>query len=148
MDTSRVADAVPGQPPRGSRRIRTLEEKLAILKEATAPGASMAAVARRYGLNANLLFAWRRLQQRGLLEGQRHAKVPALLPVKISTPTVTPSERAAPSLSARGGVKQPREGRPGEACVEIVLSSEVRLRIIGEAQRAIVSRVLELLSKR
>ena len=57
MDTSGKSDAAAGEPT--TRRLRTLEEKLSILAEASRPGASVAAVARKHELNANLLFAWR-----------------------------------------------------------------------------------------
>ena len=90
MDTSPKSASLSEGAERQTRRIRTLEEKLSILKEASGPGASVAAVARKYGLNANLLFCWRRMHERGLLEGQRHARAVPLLPVKITTPTITP----------------------------------------------------------
>ncbi|PNA33721.1 hypothetical protein C1Y15_35210 [Pseudomonas sp. MPR-LB5] len=38
------------------RRLRTNEEKRQIVAEATAAGASVAAVARKHGVNANLVF--------------------------------------------------------------------------------------------
>ena len=51
------------------------------MAEASAPDASMAEVARRHGVNANLVFAWRRLQDRGLLieHCQRSGKTPQVL---------------------------------------------------------------------
>ncbi len=61
MDTSPESEVAEGGAERASRRIRTLEEKLAILREAAKPGASLAAVARKHGVNANLVFGWRRL---------------------------------------------------------------------------------------
>jgi diguanylate cyclase (GGDEF)-like protein len=48
-------------------RFRSLEEKQRIIAEATAPAASVAVVARKHGVNANLVFAWMRLQERGML---------------------------------------------------------------------------------
>lgn len=68
MDTSPKSDPNGGDAERATRRIRPLEEKLAILREASEPGASVAAVARKHGMNANLLFGWLRLHRRGLLE--------------------------------------------------------------------------------
>ena len=87
MDTSvKSAEA-------GKRQFRSLEEKLRIVEEASRPGASVAAVALRNGVNANLVFGWRRLHRRGLLERQREV-TPRLLPVKVTMPTLTPSARA------------------------------------------------------
>jgi transposase len=43
-----------------SRRSWSDEDKRRIVEEAIAPGASVANIARRYGVNANLLFNWRK----------------------------------------------------------------------------------------
>jgi transposase len=45
----------------------TLEEKLRIVEETRARGASVATVARRHHVNPNQVFAWRQLHRRGLL---------------------------------------------------------------------------------
>jgi transposase-like protein len=50
-------------------------------------------VADRCGVNANLLSEWRRLGRPGLLNDERSARQSAMLPVKVSTPTVLPTER-------------------------------------------------------
>lgn len=86
MDASTKSDVDERGVAVGTRRVRTFEEKLAILKEAAVPGASVAAVARKYGMNANLLFGWRRLHQRGLLESQRHAPAMRKRPLKTVYP--------------------------------------------------------------
>lgn len=144
MDTSGNSDASTGA--RATPRLRTLEEKLRILAEAAQPGASVAAVARKYEMNANLLFAWRRMQHRGLLEGQRHA--PPLLPVKITLPTVTPTQRASvPVENARSQSK--RSGTAtADSFIEIVVGSDTRIRVHGDAQRALLARLLEWLPSR
>ncbi|WP_244136318.1 transposase [Burkholderia sp. BCC0405] len=48
-------------------------------------GASVARVARENGINANQVWAWRRLYAQGLLTDQ--AKPEAMLPVFVSRPT-------------------------------------------------------------
>jgi transposase len=53
-----------------SRRVWSAEEKLRIADEAIVPGASVAEIARRHGVNANLVFTWRRAAQR--LKKNRH----------------------------------------------------------------------------
>jgi transposase len=61
-------------------------EKEEILAEAFAPGASVAEVSRRRGVNANLVFVWRRLQENGLLDAHsRGRRRPKLLPVQVIT---------------------------------------------------------------
>ena len=47
------------------RRTKSLEERKRIVVEALVPGASFAAVARRHGLNANLVFKWIRRSREG-----------------------------------------------------------------------------------
>lgn len=89
MDTSAKSGPADSSVERASRRMRTLEEKLAIIEEASRPNASVALVARRHGVNANQVFGWIRLHRSGLLESRRHGKPVPLLPVKIATPTLT-----------------------------------------------------------
>lgn len=93
MDTSlaRATDRL-GRPT-GPRRKHTVSEKLRMVEETGRPGASVAEVARRRGINANLLFGWRRLVRHGLLRSESAA--PSLLPVRVETPTLTPRERIA-----------------------------------------------------
>lgn len=141
MDTSRKSESESEEP--ATRRIRTLEEKLKILAEAAKPGASVALVARKHEVNANLVFAWRRLQRRGLLEERRHA--PPLLPVKISEPTITPTRRSA--RAAKAGVTDKGATRPGSA-VEIIVGEQLKIRLEGDAQRLMLARLLEWLPRR
>jgi transposase len=54
------------------RRFRPLAEKRRVAQEALRPGVSVAEVARRHGINANLVFVWRRLEQQGLLGAHTH----------------------------------------------------------------------------
>jgi transposase len=146
MDTSQKSD-LDESGERASRRFRTLEEKLAILKEADEPGASVAAVARKHGMNANLLFGWRRLRQAGLLEKQRYSKSAPLLPVNITTPTLTPTRRMGKRTRKSARVATV-ESLTSESGMEIVLSDGVRIRLSGEAGRMLLERLLERLSRR
>ncbi|MFY4707050.1 IS3 family transposase [Burkholderia glumae] len=49
------------------RRRRSVDEKLAIVRETFEPGATVSGVARRHQVNANQVFAWRKLYQDGSL---------------------------------------------------------------------------------
>ena len=49
------------------RRRRSVEEKLAIVRETFEPGATVSGVARRHQVNANQVFGWRKLFQDGSL---------------------------------------------------------------------------------
>jgi IS66 Orf2 like protein/Transposase len=61
-----MSDAGRQETDGGERRRRTwsADQKQRIIAESFAPGASVAEVARRYGLNANMLFTWRRRDRR------------------------------------------------------------------------------------
>jgi transposase len=118
----------------------TIEEKLRIVEEARAKGASVAMVARRHNLNANQVFAWRRQHRRGLLNPQ--AKDDAkLLPVTVSTPTVLPTERAPPPPPS------PSEPKQAAQLIEIRLrnghSIVVRGRVDGEALSSVIDLLVE-----
>ena len=49
------------------RRRWTPEEKRALLEEAEHPDSSVSAVARKYGINPNQMFHWRKLMREGAL---------------------------------------------------------------------------------
>ncbi len=63
------------------RQYRSLEEKRRIVEEALAEGASVAAVAREHGVNANLVFNWCKLYRTGRLGKGTEA---TLLPVRVA----------------------------------------------------------------
>src|ERR1700726_4917727 len=96
----------------------TIEEKLRIVEETRARGASVATVARHHNVNPNQVFAWRQLYRRGLLKPQAAKGDAKMLPVKVSTPTVLPTERAA------SGAASPSPPEPKQASRLI----EIRLR--------------------
>ena len=71
----------------GPRGRYSLDFKLEVLKETFAPGASVAAIARRHGMNTNVIFRWRKEYREGRLgAGAPAGKAlppPALVPVRI-----------------------------------------------------------------
>lgn len=67
------------------RRRYSIAEKRRIVEESFEPEASVARVARAHGVNANQVFSWRRLYQRGRLGGAvAAAPNTELLPVTIT----------------------------------------------------------------
>jgi transposase len=84
MDTS---SEVTATDTRGrsvpARRYRTIEEKRRIVEETMVRGASVAVVARRHEVNANLVFGWRKLYQRGLLGSVSNVPAAPLLAVRL-----------------------------------------------------------------
>jgi transposase len=93
MDTSDQAP-VNTQASKRPRQMRTNEEKRRIVEETMVPGTSLASVALKHGVNANLLFSWRRLHRRGLLAQSREPA--ALLPVTVTTSTPPHPRRKHP----------------------------------------------------
>jgi transposase len=68
------------------RRTRSLDERKRIVEEALAPGVSVAAVVRRHGLNANLIFKWIRRSREGWRDRRRE-------PAKDKPVVVSPVRR-------------------------------------------------------
>ena len=78
----------------GPRRRRTEDEKRRIVEKTLQPGASVAIVARRHELNANVVFSWRRLFQKGLLS-RRGGPSASLVPVRVVPPPRKPRRQCA-----------------------------------------------------
>lgn len=111
----------------GSRKGRPnypTDFKRQLAQRACEPGVSVSRLAREHGINANMLFAWRRHYRAGLL-GAAPAAQPALLPVTI---TNAPAPNASCSASA---------GR-----IEITIADAV-VRIDGAVDAATVRAVLQ-----
>ena len=108
------------------RQRRGIAEKLAIVEQTLQPGASVARVAQQYGINANQIFNWRRLYQRGLLSEK--AKTSNLLPVRIAA-------------EAAAGTAEPTRAS-GSIYVEF---GKARIRIEGRADKKALGLVLEYL---
>ena len=68
------------------RHFRSVEQKRQMVQETLAPGASVAIIARRHGVNANQLFSWRRQYRRGVLElvNAPASEESALVPIAVS----------------------------------------------------------------
>jgi transposase len=113
------------------RRRYSIAEKRRMVEESFQPGASVARVARAHGVNANQVFGWRRLYQRGRLGGNARPAQPAqLLPVTISDspaasaplPTATPTSVSPGTIQlqlSRGRLRI--EGAVDPDCLRVVL---------------------------
>jgi transposase len=127
MDTSTV-EAAKHTLTRGGKRLRSMEEKRRIVEEVLRGEESVASIARRYEVNANLVFHWKRLYEKGLFESSA-----ALVPVKIGKKASTPAR------SVRSTV---------EECVEIDLGADKCVRLRGELARELLDRLLTELRAR
>ena len=137
------------------RRTRSLDERKRIVEEAVAPGVSVAAVARRHGLNANLIFKWIRRSREGWRDRRREpanekpvvvvppeGRAPAFIPVKLL-------ELDAASAPPRSDVvaKQARQTRrgAGRGAMEISLPNGAKVSLDAEVDAEALRRVLSAL---
>ena len=137
------------------RRTRSLDDRKRIVVEALAPGASVAAVARRHGLNANLIFKWIRRSREGWRDRRREpanekpvVAVPperggsAFVPVKLL-------EFDAASAPPRSDVaaKPARQTRRGarRGAMEISLPNGAKVSLDAEVDAEALRRVLSAL---
>lgn len=119
------------------RRRYSIAEKRRIVEESFEPGTSVARVARTHGVNANQVFSWRRLYQRGRFgAAPQSAPSAALLPVTITEPP-------APGVPAHPPAPDPACVQPGAIQLQLPRG---RVRIEGavdpEALRLILQCML------
>jgi transposase len=124
VSTSDLVDSSVQHPARRGRRRWSAEQKRQIVAETLEPGSSVSIVARRYDVNANQLFLWRR----ELLPKAEGGERALMLPVEVVT-----DERHRPRRTERGG------------CIEIEFSSGVRVRVRGNAAPGMLRQIVELL---
>ena len=130
------------------RRRFSVEQKLAVLAEATAPGANMSEVARRHGLVPTQVYKWRRLAELGVIGMPGASELPSFVAVEIaqdvrSLPAVVPeSKPAAVSDAPR------RRQRKKAGLIEIELAGGRRVRVDRDVDAAALERVLDVLARR
>jgi transposase len=139
VDTTTVIASVDTLGRRvAPRHFRTVEEKVQIVMESRMPGASVAEVARRHGMNANQIFTWRLQQEQGVLGRRRRGRPAAvrLLPVQVrSEAREPPAEASTTTVTAPSG-----EGR-----IEITLADGVRIAVSGAVSAEQLHQVLAVL---
>jgi transposase len=91
--------AVSGAGEGRQRRFYPVEEKRRMVEQTLEVGASVARVAQENGVNANLLFLWRRQHREGRLTGARATPV-RLLPVTVTADQPGCSRSEATEVSA------------------------------------------------
>ena len=120
---------------RRTRRLWSDEEKRSICLQTTASEVSVAQVARRYAMNAKLIFAclifaWLRDARFAPAEGRAAADAPGFLPVEIVAHVHREKERCAKS----------------DGQIEVELAGGHRLRISGSYDPDALARLLRGLS--
>jgi transposase len=108
--------------------------KREIVAATSEPGASVSMVARRYNVNANQVFSWRRRYREASEPSPASLPTPGLLPVMI-TPAPE-DEPAAPSTLAASDT------------IEIEVSGTYRVRVGSGFDPRSLKRVLDVLRRR
>jgi transposase len=137
------------------RRTRSLDERKRIVDEALVPGASVAAVARRHGLNANLVFKWIRRSREGWNDRRRgleKEKPDAVAAPDVLGPTFFPVkllELGAATERPPAGVrtKPSREAHqtPRRGAMEISLPNGAKVSLDADVDAVALRRVLSAL---
>src|SRR3954447_6250507 len=119
-------------PHRRKYRHWSGEEKCSICRETRAPGVSVAQVARRHALNANLIFKW--LKDPRFAPAAAVEATPVFLPVEIHGAEVPAARMVSPAQSAHGWV-------------EIFLATAHRLIVEGPFDADALARLLSVLAR-
>ena len=134
------------------RRRWSLEARQRIVAEALAPGASVAAVARRHDLNANLIFKWLRRSREGLLDRRRASAkqttaAQTFVPVEAQPSVVSPGmalmSLPATKMTAMPGRESHKSARRG--VMEVSLPNGARLLLDVDVDAQALRRVLSAL---
>ena len=123
---------------RRTKRLWTDEEKRSICFQTTAPSVSVAQVARRYAMNANMVFKWLRdpryAPEAGAVVEESVADAACFLPVEIIGRTES------------GGADSHAEPMPAAGMIEIDIAGGHRLRINGTYDPDALARLIRGLS--
>ena len=120
---------------RQTKRLWTDEEKRSICFQTTAPEVSVAQVARRYALNANMIFKWLRDARYAPGSAQGAVDAPVFLPIEIVNPAR--AEAAKPTLPSNV---------LSDGQIEVELAGGHRLRIRGAYDPEALARLIRGLS--
>ena len=122
-----LADQAANRKGARRRRFWSSDEKRRLVAESFTPGASVSTVAQRYGVNANLLFTWRRRGARSATSSG--AEQLELVPVRVA-------DEGAPAAPEPVGR------------MEIVLTAGERILVGVDVDAAALARVVKALSRR
>lgn len=110
----------------GGRCRWSVEQKLAILREAFGPDGSVGATCQRHAIGSGLIYTWRRQALAGDLTGTKRAPSPSFAEVEVSVPTA--------ALAGNGQIG-------------IELPSGVRLTVDAAVDAGALARVMSVLAR-
>ncbi|HLY45478.1 MAG TPA: transposase [Stellaceae bacterium] len=127
------------------RRRFSVEQKLAVLSEAMAPGANLSAVARRHGLLPAQVYKWRRLADLGVIGVPGASDLPSFVAVEIAHDL---RSLPGPAVETTAVAEAPRRRRRKAGLIEIELAGGRRVRVDRDVDAAALERVLDVLARR
>jgi transposase len=129
---------------RTKRQYRSVEERRRIVEETLVPGVSVATVARAHAVNANQVFAWRKLYHSGLLGSSTPSEANAAKPGVRLLPVSVSAEREHISSQPCAASQRESDCDPTPGSIELTLAT-ARIRITGQVDTAALRVVLESL---
>ena len=114
--------------PKRTTRQWAYEKKRRVVEETMQPGSSVSIVARRHDINANLVFAWRKLYQEGRLGVK--ADEQSFIPVGVvgsQSGVLAPAPVSAPRVAG---------------LIELALPGGITLRVDSRIEEPVLRRVL------
>jgi transposase len=132
------------------RRVWTLDQKRVAVVDSLQPGVRPADVARQHGINASLLYTWRRQMLEGQL-GEMPRALPSFARVELPSvaagpATVVSSKPDPEATSPRACVPSATDGAAG--LIEIVLPNGICIRVDAQVDSRALRRVLTVLEVR
>ena len=127
----------------GPRQRYSLDFKLQVLKETFVPGASVSVVARRHGMNTNVIFRWRKLFREGHL-GNDRLPVAGFVPIHVTEDVAPVRALPAPQKPDGENVKAALPAVDGKTpgLIEIETAGGLKLRLSGRVDDRALRRVL------
>lgn len=126
------------------RRFWTVEQKLAMLRDAFGPGGSVRSAVDRHEVTSGLLYTWRRKAMAGLLLDRSSAPLPR--PAKETGASFTEVRVADPvAISPSASLPPPAPEMAGKIAIE--LPSGIRLSVDASVDAEALGRVLSALGR-
>jgi transposase len=114
------------------RRHWTVEQKLAVLRDAFGPDGCVRTACERHDVGSGAIYTWRRQAMSGELTGFRKPTSPAFAEVQISEPVALPASMVAAQ---------------GDSQIGIELPSGIRLTVDASVDADALSRVIGVLTR-
>jgi len=89
----------------GGRRRWSVDQKLAILREAFGPDGSVSATCQRHAIGSGMLYTWRRKALAGDLTGAKRPPAPTFAEVEVSMPPMSTSGSGQIGIELPSGVR-------------------------------------------